>query len=73
MSITAIPGRRISSGDSFFTDWVSRGGDCMLVRAELIAEDGGGSASVVITVDTREEPGVGLASNVSPTVPSSAP
>jgi len=53
-----IPGRRISHGDSFYTDWFSRGGDSMLLRAESIVASGG---SVTISVETRTEPGASAA------------
>ena len=57
-----IPGRRISHGDSFFTDWFSRGGDSVLLRAESIVASGG---SVTISIETRTEPGASIS-----TVPS---
>lgn len=49
-----IPGRRLSHGDSFYTNWFSRGGDSMLLRAESIVASGG---SVTVSVETRAEPG----------------
>jgi len=49
-----IPGRRVSHGDSFYTDWFPRGGDSMLLRAESIIDSSG---TVEIEVQTRGEPG----------------
>ena len=31
--VVQIPGRRISHGETFYTDWMSRGGDCAILRA----------------------------------------
>ena len=50
-----IPGRTILPGATVFTDWVSRGGDCFIVRAEAVEVNGGGE--VTITAWTRGEDG----------------
>ena len=52
----AIPGRRISDGEEFKTDWVPRGGDCFIVRAECLSV-GGGDGAVSIAAETRGEDG----------------
>ena len=66
MPITHIPGRRLTNGESFYTDWTQRGGDSMLLRAELIADVG--TSNLVITVEDRTEPGVtpGVVSSEEP-------
>jgi hypothetical protein len=61
--VVDIPGRRVSHGDSFFSDWFSRGGDSMIVRAETIIDSG---LDVDIEVETRKEPGT-AASTLTPT------
>jgi hypothetical protein len=49
---TEIPGRRISYGETFFTDWGNRGGDCALVRAQMLIKSTA-SGSIRISVETR--------------------
>jgi hypothetical protein len=56
MAVTQIPGRRMTSGESFYTDWTSRGGDSLLLRAEVIKLAGAG-VKIEIQVQSREEPG----------------
>lgn len=67
-----IPGRRISYGETFYTDWTPRGGDCALLRAQALFKDNGGGATVYISLETRSEEG-----SSDPTMdtsyPSSAP
>jgi hypothetical protein len=66
---TVIPGRRISFGETFYTDWGPRGGDCALLRAQVLHLVGG---EVQISMETRSEQ-----STASPvmntTVPGSSP
>lgn len=50
-----IPGRRISYGETFFTGWVPRGGDCFTVTAECLIAPASGSLKV--TAQTRGEDG----------------
>ena len=51
----AIPGRRVSSGETFYTDWAGRGGDCVLLRVEALIEDG-----TTVTTMTPKSPAGGL-------------
>lgn len=62
-----IPGRRVSHGESFLTSWFTRGGDCMVVHAECLVASGG---SVLITAETRPEPGGTITSPTPTYVPS---
>jgi hypothetical protein len=57
-----ITSRRVSYGDAFFTDWFSRSGDSMLLRAECIVDNVG---FVNIEVQTRAEPGPGATDSPS--------
>jgi len=50
-----IPGRRISFGETFYTNWVPRGGDCMTITAECLIVPTSGSLKV--TPQTRGEDG----------------
>jgi hypothetical protein len=52
----AIPGRRVSSGETFYTDWAGRGGDCVLLRVEALIAEGGGKA-INFALETRGEDG----------------
>lgn len=67
MALNNIPGRRLTNGDSFYTDWAQRGGDSMILRAEVL--ENVGTSNLKISVQTRKEPGGGL-STVSVTEPS---
>lgn len=58
----SIPGRRISHGDTLYTDWTQRRGDSLLLRAECIVDSGG---SVDLELQTRSEPGPGASSTPS--------
>ena len=51
----ALAGRRISSGDILYTDWMAVTGDCLLLRAQCIVDGGGGT--VEITPQTRGDEG----------------
>jgi hypothetical protein len=64
----AIPGRRISSGEAFRTDWVPRGGDCVLLRVQVLFEAAAG-LSLVVTLETRGEDGTTV-TTMTPTSPS---
>lgn len=66
-----IPGRRITGGESFYTDWTSRGGDSMLLRVEALKIVS--SAEVQFVVETRDQPGGTITTPVTPTVPSTPP
>ena len=53
-----IPGRRIQDGEEFRTDWVPRGGDCVILRIQvLVAAGGGGIDTVDFALETRGEDG----------------
>lgn len=54
--VVAIPGRRVSSGETFYTDWMGRGGDCVLLRVEVLIAEGGGKA-ITFALETRGEDG----------------
>ena len=49
-----IPGRRISFGETFYTDWMPRGGDCALLRAQALIKSSS-SGSVYVSLETRSE------------------
>lgn len=66
-----VPGRRITGGEAFYTDWMSRGGDSMLLRVEALKVVS--SAEVQFVVETRAEPGATITTPVTPAVPSSPP
>ncbi len=53
--VVSIPGRRVSNGETFYMEWMGRGGDCFILRAELLVFDGDGSVSVA--AETRGEDG----------------
>jgi hypothetical protein len=63
----AIPGRRVSSGETFRTDWVARGGDCMILRAEILYAGSGKALSFAL--ETRGEDGTTV-TTITPTSPS---
>lgn len=71
MGITNIPGRRISYGETFYTDWVPRGGDCAILRAEGLIKTAAGGSTVRISLQTRSEEGT--ASDMDTFYPSSSP
>lgn len=50
-----LPGRRISSGETLYTDWMDRLGDCLLQRAECLQDSGAGTVN--ITPQTRGDEG----------------
>lgn len=53
----AIPGRRVSDGETFRTDWVPRGGDCIILRVEVLFAGGVDGDSVDFALETRGEDG----------------
>ncbi len=55
MATNMIPGRKFFLGEELFTDWGSRGGDDMFVRAQMIDWDnnGGGGMTLRITLYTK--------------------
>lgn len=65
-----IPGRRITGDESFYTDWVRRTGDNMLLRVEALKVV---SATVEFVVETRAEPGATITTPVSPVYPATPP
>jgi hypothetical protein len=66
-----IPGRRISYGETFYTDWIPRGGDCAILRAQVLMKNASGG-SVRISLETRSEEGTS-ANPIDTYYPSSAP
>lgn len=57
----AIPGRRVSSGETFYTDWAGRGGDCVLLRVEVLIASTSGSNAIAFSLETRGEDGTTVA------------
>ncbi len=49
-----IPGRRISYGETFYTDWGQRGGDCALLRAQALIKSSS-AGSIYVSLETRSE------------------
>jgi hypothetical protein len=47
-----IPGRRISYGETFYTDWAPRGGDCALLRAQALFKETT-NGKIQISLETR--------------------
>lgn len=66
----AIPGRRIQDGETFYTDWLPRGGDCILLRVEVLIDAGGGGDAVEFVLQTRGEDGTTV-TNMTPKSPGS--
>ncbi|MEZ6036559.1 MAG: hypothetical protein R3F29_03695 [Planctomycetota bacterium] len=62
----AIPGRRVSSAETFYTDWSQRGGDCVLLRVEVLVKVG--SATISFDLETRGEDGTSVVP-MTPTSP----
>ena len=60
----AFAGRRISSGDVLYTDWLPVAGDCLLLRAQCLVDGGGGT--VDIKPETRGDEGSTI-TTVTPT------
>lgn len=50
--IVTMPGRRISYGETFYTDWMNRGGDCALLRAQALIKSST-SGSIYLSLETR--------------------
>lgn len=49
-----IPGRRISFGETLYTDWGPRGGDCALLRAQALIKSST-TGAIYISLETRSE------------------
>ena len=58
-----IPGRRITDGETFYTDWSDRGGDCILLRVEILVKTGVG---LDVSLETRGDDGTSV-TTISPT------
>lgn len=58
----AIPGRRISDGETFYTGWMPRGGDCIILRAEVLIAAAGEGDVVQFALETRGEDGTTVTS-----------
>ncbi|MHC4516310.1 MAG: hypothetical protein ACYS5W_21785 [Planctomycetota bacterium] len=57
-----LPGRRLEPGETIFTDWIYRGGDNVIIRAEAFqSENGNANTKITITFYTKnsEETGEG--------------
>lgn len=52
----AIPGRRVDFGSVFYTDWIVRGGDCLILRGDVLQKGGGGSVDVSAETRSEEDP-----------------
>lgn len=50
----AIPGRRVDFGSVFYTDWIDRGGDCLILRGDLLQKSSA-TGSIDVGVETRSE------------------
>ena len=50
-----IPGRTFLTGESFYSDWMPRGGDDAIFRAQLIAQSGTPDSAITIYTKNREE------------------
>jgi hypothetical protein len=51
---TTIPGRRINNGETFYTDWIARGGDCAILRAQLLVA-ASAEGALRTSLETRSE------------------
>ncbi|HHH28828.1 MAG TPA: hypothetical protein ENK57_10860 [Polyangiaceae bacterium] len=58
-------GKTGSSGETFYSDWAGRGGDCVLLRVEVLVASGG--ATISFDLETRGEDGT----SVNPMTPTS--
>ena len=52
---TNIPGRRISFGETFYTDWGPRGGDCALLRAQILFKSTTGKLRISLETRSQED------------------
>lgn len=52
----SIPGRRIQTGETFYTDWGARGGDCIILRVQVLVA-APASSTVAFSLETRGENG----------------
>lgn len=69
-SNVAIPGRRISDGEVFYTDWIPRGGDCIILRVEVLASTNATTTSMItVGLETQGEDGTTVTA-MTPTYPS---
>lgn len=66
-----IPGRRISYGETFYTDWMPRGGDCALLRAQALIKSSSAGA-IYVSLETRSAEDTS-ATTMDTFFPSSAP
>lgn len=57
----AIPGRRVDYGATFSTDWMDRGGDCLILRGDVLQKyNSGVLGSISVTVETRGDEGTSV-------------
>ncbi|MHC4515359.1 MAG: hypothetical protein ACYTGW_15180 [Planctomycetota bacterium] len=55
-----LPGRRLEPGETIFTDWVYRGGDNVIIRAEAFqSENGNANTKITITFYTKNSEEIG--------------
>ncbi|MFO1052738.1 MAG: hypothetical protein U1F36_11035 [Planctomycetota bacterium] len=45
----------MSYAETFYTDWMPRGGDCAILRAQALIKGADGGATVRISLETRTE------------------
>ena len=45
-----IPGRRFMKDDNIFTDWIQRGADNVILRADRVASNPSNSAGITVTI-----------------------
>ena len=50
--IVTMPGRRISYGETFYADWMNRGGDGALLRAQALIKSST-TGSIYLSLETR--------------------
>jgi len=50
-----IPGKRILDSETFYTDWVPRGGDCMILRVQILTMLA--APTLTCSLETRAEDG----------------
>ena len=61
-----IPGRMVSVGEVFRTDWMPRGGDCIILRVEVLVAN---ANAITFALQTRGEDGTTI-TTITPTSPS---
>ena len=67
-----LPGRKLLSGETVFSDWFPRGGDNLIFRAQRMSDRSVGSPDINVTISvyTKSHEDVGEGSQVVDTTPS---